>query len=81
MRIALGFDGATGGNEVFRQLVLAKITEPTSKLDRARVLEETGISAPPYGTLLRRLPVYAKDSWRQKLAAAPARSSPQRRRP
>jgi hypothetical protein len=35
------------------------------------VLEETGISAPSYRTLLRRrLPIYAKDSWRQKLAAA-----------
>jgi hypothetical protein len=66
----LGFDGATGGDEVFRQLVLARIIEPTSKLDSARVLEETGISAPSYRTLLRRLPIYAKDSWRQKLAAA-----------
>jgi Transposase DDE domain len=34
------------------------------------VLEETGVSAPSYRTLLRRLPVYAKDSWRQQLAAA-----------
>ncbi len=67
---ALGFDGATGGDEVFRQLVLARIIEPTSKLGSARVLEETGISAPSYRTLLRRLPIYAKDSWRQKLAAA-----------
>jgi hypothetical protein len=67
---ALGFDGATGGDEVFRQLVLARIIEPTSKLDSARVLEETGISAPSYRTLLRRQPIHAKDSWRQKLAAA-----------
>jgi hypothetical protein len=67
---ALGFDVATGGDGVFRQLVLARIIEPTSKLDSARVLEETGISAPSYRTLLRRLPIYAKDSWRQKLAAA-----------
>jgi Transposase DDE domain len=67
---ALGFDGATGGDEVFRQLVLARIIEPTSKLDSARWLEETGISAPSYRTPLRRLPIYAKDSWRQKLAAA-----------
>jgi hypothetical protein len=67
---ALGFDGATGGDEVFRQLVLASIIEPTSKLDSARVLEETGISAPSYRTLPRRLPIYAKESWRQKLAAA-----------
>ena len=61
----LGFDRAAGGDEVFRQLVLARIIEPASKLDSLRVLEETGVSAPSYRTLLRRLPVYAKDSWRQ----------------
>jgi len=56
---------------VFRQLVLARIIEPTSKLDSARVLEEVGVVEPPsYRTLLQRLPVYAKDSWRQKIAAA-----------
>ena len=54
---------------VFRQLVLVRIIEPTSKLDSLGVLEETGVSAPSYRTL-RRLPVYAKDSWRQQLAAA-----------
>jgi hypothetical protein len=66
----LGFDHAVGGDEVFAQLVLARIIEPTSKLDSARVLEEAGVSAPSYRMLLRRLPIYAKDSWRQKLAAA-----------
>ena len=29
---ALGFDTATGGDEVFRQLVLARIVEPTSEV-------------------------------------------------
>ena len=48
----------------------AWLNEPTSKLDSARVLEETGISAPSYRMLLRRLPADAKGSWRQKLAAA-----------
>jgi hypothetical protein len=66
----LGFDEAAGGDAVFAQLVLARIIEPTSKLDSARVLVETGISAPSYRTLLRRLPTYAKQAWRQKLAAA-----------
>jgi hypothetical protein len=55
---------------VFRRLVLARIIEPASKVDSLRVLEETGVSAPSYRTLLRRLPVYAKDSCRQDLAAA-----------
>lgn len=54
---ALGLDAATGGDEVFRQLVLARIIELTSKLDSARVLEETGISAASYATLKRRSPV------------------------
>ena len=36
----LGFGQATGGDEVFRQLVLARIIEPASKQDSLRVLEE-----------------------------------------
>ena len=66
----LGLDRAAGGDEVFAQLVLARIIEPTSKLDSARVLEEAGISAPSYRTLLRRLPEYATQAWRQRLSAA-----------
>ena len=66
----LGFDRATGGDEVFAQLVLARIIEPTSKLDTGRVLEEVGIGAASYPTINRRLPIYAKQAWRDKLAAA-----------
>jgi hypothetical protein len=66
----LGFDGATGGDAVFAQLVLARIIEPTSKLDAGRVLEEAGLEPASYATLKRRLPAYAKDGWRQKLSAA-----------
>jgi hypothetical protein len=66
---ALAFEKAAGGDEVFRQLVLARI-EPTSKLDSLRVLAETGVDPVSYASLKRRLPVYAKDEWRQKLAAA-----------
>jgi Transposase DDE domain len=66
----VGFDQAAGADEVFRQLVLARIIEPTSKLDSLRVLEETGIPAPSYATVKRRLPVFAQPSWRQRLAAA-----------
>jgi hypothetical protein len=50
--------------------VLARIIEPSSKLDAARVLEEIGIQPCSYPTLKRRLPVYARPSWRQALAAA-----------
>ena len=66
----LGFWRATGGDEVFRDLVLARIIEPVSKLDSLRVLEEAGVAPASYATLKRRLPAYAKDSWRQKISAA-----------
>ncbi|HEY1675459.1 MAG TPA: IS1634 family transposase [Streptosporangiaceae bacterium] len=66
----LGLAAAAGGDEVFRELVLARIIEPVSKLDSARVLEEAGLVPASYRTVTRRLRVYAKDSWRQQLSAA-----------
>jgi Transposase DDE domain len=66
----LGLDDATRGDQVFFDLVAARIIEPVSKLDSLRVLEEAGVAAAPYRTVLRRLPAYAKDSWRQKISAA-----------
>lgn len=66
----LGFDKACGGDVVFEQLVLARLIEPTSKLDSIRVLEEMGIPAPAYRTLKRRLGDYARPTWRRQLAAA-----------
>jgi hypothetical protein len=36
----LGLEDAAGGDEVFRELVLARIIEPVSKLESIRVLEE-----------------------------------------
>jgi Transposase DDE domain len=66
----LGFGRAAGGDQVFRDLVLARIIEPASKLDSLRVLEEAGVAPASYAALKRRLPVYAKDSWRQKVSAA-----------
>jgi hypothetical protein len=49
-----------------------RIIEPTSKLDSARVLEEVGVTPWSYPTLKRRLPVYARASWRQRLAGRAA---------
>jgi len=66
----LGLHDALGGDEVFRQLVLARIIEPTSKQDSLRVLTEVGVDAVSYATLKRRLQSYADDAWRGKLAAA-----------
>ena len=39
----LGFDTASGGDEVFKQLVLGRLIEPASKLETLRVLEEIGV--------------------------------------
>jgi len=50
--------------------VLARVVEPVSKLDTIRVLDEIGVVSPGYRTILRRLPIYATDEWRQRLAAA-----------
>jgi Transposase DDE domain len=67
----LGFEQAAGRDEVFRQLVLARIIEPTSKLDSLRVLAETGVDpVPSYATLKRRLPGYATNEFRGELAKA-----------
>src|SRR6266536_1720696 len=66
----LGLGGASGGDVVFRDLVLARIIEPASKLDSLRVLEEAGVAASSYRTVKRRLAAYAKDAFRQELSAA-----------
>lgn len=52
----LGLEDAAGGDEVFRDLVLARIIEPVSKLDSIRVLEEAGVTPASYRTIERRLP-------------------------
>jgi len=62
----LGFQSATKGDNVFRDLVLARIIEPTSKADSLRVLAEAGIEPVSYRTLTRRLPLFAKDTFRQR---------------
>lgn len=66
----LGFEDATGRDDVFRGLVLARLIEPTSKLDSIRVLDEAGLASPSYRTISRALPRYATDAFRTKLAAA-----------
>ena len=66
----LGLRLAAGRDRVFADLVAARIIEPASKLDSLRVLEEAGVAPVSYATLKRRLPVYAKESFRQKISAA-----------
>jgi hypothetical protein len=67
---AVGFESVTGGDDVFRALVAARIIEPTSKLDSLRVLAEAGLAGPSYATLKRRLPTFAKETWRTGLSSA-----------
>ena len=52
----LGFESVTKGDKVFRDLVLARIVEPTSKIDAGRVLSEVGVDPASYATVKRRLP-------------------------
>lgn len=66
----LGFDAACGGDAVFRDLVLARIIEPTSKADSLRVLAETSVATVDYRTVTRHLPKFAKPAVRQQLSAA-----------
>lgn len=65
----LGIDDATGGDEVFFHLVLARLVEPTSKLDSLRVLQEIGEDPVSYRTLTRRLASFSQPAFRQGLAA------------
>ena len=62
----LGFDAL--GDEVFRDLVVARIVEPTSLLDIARVLGELGRPAASYNTMRRTLGRCAKDEYRDQVA-------------
>jgi hypothetical protein len=55
----LGFEPACDHDEVFKALVLARVIEPVSKLDRIRVLDEVGVVPPGYRTIVRRLPGYS----------------------
>ena len=49
----LGYDAV--GDETFKDLVLARIIEPTSRADTIRVLGEIGVPAPGLRTLFRSL--------------------------
>jgi len=51
----LGFDAACGQDEVFKALVLARLIEPTSKLDTIRVLVHCRRSDPRPALPARRM--------------------------
>jgi hypothetical protein len=64
---ALGF--GLVGDEVFRDLVIARIVEPTSKADSIRVLAELGVQTVSYRTIQRRLARVGPEGYRDLIAA------------
>jgi hypothetical protein len=64
----LGF-GAVG-DEAFKDLVLGRIIEPTSKADTLRVLEDIGVPAPSLRTVFRALARCIERDYRGTLAKA-----------
>jgi len=71
----LGFD-KVAGDDVFRDLVLARIIEPTSKQAAVeRVLPEVGVKHASYRTVKRHLRLYSAVGFREGLAAACAKAA------
>ncbi len=64
---SLGFDAL--GDDVFRDLVIARIVEPTSILDTGRVLTDLGRRPVSEKTMRRTLDRCGKDGYRDQLAA------------
>ena len=63
----VGFDGV--GDAVFRDLVIARIVEPTSKVDSLRVLADLGAEVISYKTIQRHLGKAATGKYRDMVAA------------
>jgi Transposase DDE domain len=63
----LGFD--TVADAVFRDLVIARIVEPTSKADAARVLADLGADTVSYRTIQRHLAKVNTGKYREQIAA------------
>ena len=64
----LGFDAL--GDDAFKQLVLARIIEPTSKADSLRVLDEVGVEHASLRTMFRALARAQARGYRDEVAAA-----------
>ena len=63
---ALGFDGL--GDEVFRDLVIARVVEPASLLDTGRILRDLGQAPASYATMKRTLGRAAAGKYRDRIA-------------
>lgn len=64
----IGFDAI--GSDTFKQLVLARVIEPTSKSDAIRVLSELGLRSPSLRTIWRTLKRSVTEDWRALAAKA-----------
>jgi len=64
----LGFDIVS--DTAFRQLVCARIIEPSSKLDTVRILEGLGLDAPSSSSLHRALKHCVENDYRSKISKA-----------
>jgi len=67
---ALGLDEAVGGDKGFRQMVLARLVEPTGKEQVPAVLGELGVDALTPRSLFRSLARCASNEWRAGIQAA-----------
>lgn len=65
----LGFDQALA-DPVFRDLVIARVIEPSSKLDTIRILDELGLKAPSNAGIHRSLNRAAAGDYRDRLSDA-----------
>jgi len=66
----LEFTTATNGDAVFRDLVIARIIEPSSKLDTIRILDELGVKPPSHTGIHRCLGRAAEADYRDRLSEA-----------
>ena len=64
----LGLAAATGHDQVFQDLVRARLISPGSKLDSIETLAEVGVTSASYATIKRRLPGYATDAFGEALS-------------
>lgn len=64
----LGFDVV--GDDVFRDLVVARVIEPSSKLDTIRILFELGLTPPSNTGIHRALTRAADETYREQLSDA-----------
>lgn len=67
---AVGLEEACDGDEVFKNLVIARLVQPGSKYDSIETLAEIGLASASYRTITRYLPTYATDDFKSQITSA-----------